>query len=116
MENRYDTKCLDFFCNVLNFTKPLRSEGNTISPDLLDGLKTVSLHPNWFTKNHGDYRAYYAFLDAYHAIVDYYEYRAKYNKKDERLENALRNWYKVIQSKQNIFVKILRNSNNIKIK
>ena len=104
MENIYHTKCLDFFCNVLDFTKPLRSANDGVSAFLLDGLKTLALHPNWFTTK-GDYRAYYAFLDAYHTIVDYYEYRAKYNKKDERLENALKNWYVVTQQKPIIFAR-----------
>jgi len=82
----------------------LRSANDGVSAFLLDGLKTLALHPNWFTTK-GDYRAYYAFLDAYHTIVDYYEYRAKYNKKDERLENALKNWYVVTQQKPIIFAR-----------
>lgn len=101
MENRYDDKVLQFF----NSAAGVVHYSSKKTEFIYDTLKTMSLHPDWFTTK-GDYRAYYAFLAAYHALVDYYEYRAVYNKKDEKLENALRDWYKAIQPKQNIFARI----------
>lgn len=110
MEDIYSTKCLDFFLYVLDFTKPFRSANDTVSPYLLDGLKTLALHPNWFTTK-GDYRAYYAFLDTYNAINNYYGYHGKYGKKDKELENSFKNWYNVTQQKQNIFARIFKKMN-----
>lgn len=98
----------DFCQSGSDLTKSGRGFSNLMSDNALRDLKLLSEHPSWFSKDGKDLRAYYAFLDAYHAINDYCEYRAKYNMKDVELEDAIKNWYAVIQKKPNIFSKIIQ--------
>lgn len=70
-------------------------------PDVL--LKPVLVG---FAENK-NYKKLYAFLDAYHKVIKYYRYYAKYNIQDKELEAALKNWQRVSQPKQNVFSKIL---------
>lgn len=60
-----------------------------------------------FTNKHGDYRVYYAFLNAYHMIMHYYRCHAEYNLKNAELENALAEWKLAVQPKQNILQKVM---------
>ena len=85
-----------------------------VNPDAI--LKQVVLNPKWFSKTDGDCRAYFAFLEVYHALVRYYEYRAKYNMKDAELENALNNWDKISRPKQNVFSAVINKLSQKKVK
>lgn len=49
-----------------------------------------------------DYAAWFAYLNAYNKIMDYYRYWAQYNKKDEELEELIKDWNRLIKPKQNV--------------
>ena len=104
MVTRYDISREKFYISACDFVAAVCNQ--TVNAKIVPGLKLLSSHPTWFAKDEGDYRAYYAYLDAYHAICKYYEYRAKYNKPDAELDAALAKWYNLIQPKQNIFAKV----------
>lgn len=109
MLNRYSDARKQFYINVINFIRRVSNKDFEASVDIMSGLKTMSLHSSWF---HGetskDYNAYFAFLDVYHAICNYCEYNAKYNRKDEILEKALRKWYQLTLPKQTLPISIER--------
>ena len=109
MLNTYNDARKQFYINVIEFIRRVYKRDFEASLDIMSGLKDMSLHSSWFHgENLKDYNAYFAFLDVYHAICNYYEYNAKYNKKDEDLEKALRKWYKLTLPKQTMPISVER--------
>ncbi len=104
MITRYDVSRENFYISARDFVAGVC--GKVVQAKILPGLKFLSEHPTWFSENGKDFRMYYAYLDAYHAISDYYNFRAQYDKPDAKLDTALANWYKLVQSKQNIFARV----------
>lgn len=62
-------------------------------------LDDVKVKASWFVANK-NYRAYYAFVELYNSLVYYYRYDAEHNLKNDRLENAWREWNRVLNPKQ----------------
>ena len=128
MKNRYDDVVYQFNVNMLSFIRKVHDDKKAydIDPKLCTAankimenvsalranpdavLKQVILNPKWFSKTDGDYRAYYDFLEAYHAIIRYYKYSAKYNIKDNELEYTLNNLTKYTNSKRKILANVLQ--------
>lgn len=120
MKNRYDNVVYQFNVNMLLFIRKVHDDKRAYDIDpklciaaneILENvsalranpdaeLKQIIFNPKWFSKTDGDYRAYFVFVEAYHAIIEYYRYRAVYNVKDNKLENALSNVDKYINPKQ----------------
>lgn len=59
----------------------------------------VQIPNSALVKNKIDYSLYFAVVELYNSIVYYYRNFAKYNLKDERLENALRDWKDIVNLK-----------------
>ena len=68
----------------------------------------VALSPYFFMeKGSKNYAVFNAYLDAYSAIMNYYNGRTKFqDDKSPRLEAALKNWYKLTQQQQSFVSKI----------
>ena len=128
MKNRYDDAVFKFNVNMLSFIRKVHDDKKAyyIDPklciaanEILENvhalcvnpdaeLKQIIFNPKWFSKTDGDYRAYFVFVEAYHAIIEYYRYRAVYNVKDNKLENALSNVDKYINPKRNMLSNLLQ--------
>ena len=69
----------------------------------------VALSPYFFMeKGSKNYAVFNAYLDAYSAIMRYYNGRTKFqDDKSPELEAALKNWYNMTQPKQNIISAVL---------
>lgn len=137
MWNRYNKQVMEFFGAAESYAyrvydKKYNSDSScyviTECPKKSDYVKPIlDLRGNWdkllnnpditlpefkmsldiFTNNIKDYRVYYAFLNAYHAIMHYYRYNGKYNLKDAELEEVLAEWKLAINPKQNILQNII---------
>ena len=105
MKARYDIAREQFYISVCDFVAGVG--GQKVNADVVSGLKLLSSHPTWFAKSNGDYRAYYAYLKAYHAISDYYNFCTQYNNSDAELDIALKSWYRLINPKKNVFTRIV---------
>ena len=137
MWNRYNKKVMEFFgmaesyayrvydekydsndsCYVITerpqkaaYVKPIldaRSNWDKLLNNQDVKMPEFKMPLNIFTKNLNDYRVYYAFLNAYQAIMRYYRYHAKYNLKNVELEEVLAEWKLAVQPKQNILQKVM---------
>lgn len=119
MKNKKADIIESFYINARSFIEISGADINSIPlEEIYEDLKNLRsdykksidvrmIKSEWFSKN-GDYRAYYAFLRVYHALIQYYRYYAPYNMKDVELESALKDWYVVTQNKPNIFSKIFQ--------
>lgn len=107
MERYYDV-LKQLYTSALKFIEKVQGKNLDITVDMRAGLEIMASNSAWFSVDGKDYRAYYAFLEVYHALIRYYQYRVKYNRKDEELEEALNNWYKVINPKQSILTKVFQ--------
>ncbi len=97
MKNIYDEQVKTFYYSTCMFIASLQSKPVDIKISQMDHMQEISRNSSLFRADGSkDYHAYFAFLEAYHAIVHYYEYYAKYKKKDENLDMALKDWYKAI--------------------
>jgi len=104
---RYYEVLRQLYVSALEFAKSVHGKDLDITVNMRDGLEIMASKPSWFSVNNNDYSAYFAFLAVYHALMRYYKYRAVYNSKDKELEEALNNWYKVVQPKQNILARVV---------
>lgn len=65
-----------------------------------ENINTIQENPSamnlkevtWFSNSRGDFGAMFVTQELYNSIIRYYRYSAKYNLKDERLENAIKDW------------------------
>ena len=145
MWTRYNKKVMEFFGNAESYAYRIYDEKYdsdnscyriTERPKKSDYIKPIlTARGNWdkvyenpdvnlgdfkmpldiFTKTTGDYRLYYAFLNAYHAVMRYYRFYAKYNLKNVELENALTEWKMAVQPKQNILQNIIAKLTKAKV-
>ena len=113
MWTRYNEKVAEFFGaaenEAIDSAPVLVAQDNwrklLYDPD--EKLTALNLPLGTFTTKKGDYRVYYAFLNAYHAIMRYYKYSAKYDLKDAELEGALTEWKLSVQPKNNILQNVI---------
>lgn len=104
---RYYEVLKQLYVSAVEFIETVQGKNLDITVNMMNGLEIMASKPSWFSVDRNDYRAYFAFLTAYHALMRYYRYRAVYNSKDKELEEALNNWYKVVQPKQNILARVV---------
>jgi Ca2+-binding EF-hand superfamily protein len=107
MKNRYEQEIMTFMGWLSNqgrinknsmFGKMFNNLDKIIdNPDA--EIDFVQISNNALVKNQTDYSLYFSVVELYNAIIDYYRFKAKYNLKDERLENALKDWDKCAHSK-----------------
>ena len=107
MKNRYEQEIMTFMGWLSNqgrinknsmFGKMFNNLDKIIdNPDA--EIDFVQISNNALVKNQTDYSLYFSVVELYNAIIDYYRFKAKYNLKDERLENALKYWDKCAHSK-----------------
>lgn len=115
MERYYDV-LKQLYTSALEFIEKVQGKNLDITVDMRAGLEIMAFRPLWFSADGKDYRAYYAFLRVYHALIRYYKYSAVYNRKDKELEDALNNWYNVSQPKQNVFSALINKLNQKRVK
>ncbi len=111
MKNRYEQKIMIFMGWLANQNKLHRDCGFDV---MFDNIESVIDNPDAHISfiqmpynslvskkdnNLVDYSVYFSVMDLYNAIVFYSRYRAKYNIKDERLENAFNVWDKNVHTK-----------------
>ncbi|MBR6838918.1 MAG: hypothetical protein IKM94_05140 [Alphaproteobacteria bacterium] len=111
MKNRYEQKIMTFMGWLVKQSKLHRDCGFEV---MFDNIESVIDNPDADISfiqmpynslvskkdnNLVDYSVYFSVMDLYNAIVFYSRYRAKYNLKDERLENAFNIWDKIVHTK-----------------
>lgn len=72
-----------------------------------ENINTIQENPSamnlkevtWFSNSRGDFGAMFVTQELYNSIIHYYRYSAKYNLKDERLENAIKDWENMVNPK-----------------
>lgn len=107
MKNRYEQEIMTFMVWISNqgrinknsmFGKMFNNLDKIIdNPDA--EIDFVQISNNALVKNQTDYSLYFSVVELYNAIIDYYRFKAKYNLKDERLENVLKDWDKHVHPK-----------------
>lgn len=133
MYNRYNKIVMEFFGAAELYAYRVYDEKYQYNDDAKTNKKATYIQPildarkNWdkvshnpdvvlgefrlpldtFTNKPGDYRVYYAFLNAYQAIMRYYRFQAKYNSQDIELDAALAEWKLAINQKTNILQKVM---------
>lgn len=89
----------DLYDSALRFIEKVKGTKPDITINIPAGLEIMSGHPDWFCGAEKNYKAYFAFLEAYHRVVYYEKYFEKYNFKDEHLEKALKDWKDIVNPK-----------------
>lgn len=112
---RYYEVLKQLYVSAVEFIETVQGKNLDITVNMMNGLEIMASKPSWFSVDRNDYRAYFAFLEVYHALTRYYRYSAVYNLKDKELETALKNWYKVTQPKQNILQNIIAKLTKAKV-
>ena len=125
MKNRYEQKIMAFMGWLANQNKLHRDCGFDV---MFDNIESVIDNPDAHISfiqmpynslvskkdnNLVDYSVYFSVMDLYNAIVFYSRYRAKYNMKDERLENALKDWKAAVYPKptmKELFSRLFRDN------
>lgn len=106
MKNRYEQEIMTFMGWLSNQG---RINKNSMFDMMFNNLDKIINNPdaeidfvqisnNALVKNQNDYSLCFSVVELYNAIIDY-RFKAKYNLKDERLENALKDWDKCANPK-----------------